>query len=159
MLKADGGEPTAGAIYTIGHSNLAIPDFYTLLKSHGIATVADVRRFPQSRRHPQYAKDALRASLLEAGIVYLWLGEALGGFRSGGYESYVTDDSFRQGISELEAIARRTPAAIMCAERDPADCHRRFIADALVRRGWRVLHIVPGGLFPHTVCEELFPLE
>jgi len=159
MLKADGGEPTAGAIYTIGHSNLAIPDFCTLLKSQDVDTVADVRRFPQSRRHPQYAKDALRASLLEAGIVYLWLGEALGGFRSGGYEGYVTGDAFRQAVSDLESIAQRSPTAIMCAERDPADCHRRFIADALVRRGWHVLHIVPGGLFPHTVSEELFPLE
>ncbi|MBN1423169.1 DUF488 domain-containing protein, partial [Candidatus Fermentibacteria bacterium] len=130
-----------GKVYTIGHSTLALQDLCAILRDHGISVVADVRRFPASRRNPQYARETLSSVLGDAGIGYVWLGDDLGGFRADGYETYMTTDGFGRGISALETIAGESPTAVLCAERDPAACHRRFIADELTRRGWEVIHI------------------
>jgi uncharacterized protein (DUF488 family) len=150
----------AGEIFTVGHSTHPIERFFRLLSANGVDVVADVRRFPGSRRNPQFGAAALAASLHEAGIGYETLGEELGGRRRArsdsphdawrveafrAYADHTTTDEFRRGLARLEALAAERRTAIMCAEADWRRCHRRLIADALLARGWRVVHIAADG--------------
>lgn len=148
-------------IFGVGHSNLSAVDLVSLLREHGIALVADVRRFPVSKRHPQHARPALEASLREAGIDYAFLGSELGGrlepelsiersenraLREPALRAYadaLASEAFAAGFARLDALARARPVAFLCAERNWRDCHRRILADALVARGWRVSHLAP----------------
>lgn len=141
-------------IYTIGHGALTLEEFLRRLQVHGLKTLADVRRFPTSKRHPQFTRANLAAALNEKGIVYDWLGETLGGYSTGGYEAYANTGTFRQGCDELMNLAQAQPLAFMCAELDYRGCHRRFIAAYLQKRGAEVLHIDKmGGLIAHTDAE------
>ncbi len=119
-----------------------MPEFLALLRAHEIRALVDVRRHPVSGRYPHFSRDALARSLRRAGIRYLHLGEELGGFRPGGFETYMASAAFAAGLRTLEFAAGRAPTAIMCAERLPSQCHRRFIGAALNRRGWTVLHLL-----------------
>jgi uncharacterized protein (DUF488 family) len=145
--------------FTIGHSTHALDAFCGLLERHGVRRVADVRRFPGSRRHPQFGADALAAGLAARGIGYAHLA-ALGGRRSvapgsrnggwenaafRGYADHMATASFAAGLAELEALAAAEPTAVMCAEALWWQCHRRLVADALLARGWAVDHIGPDG--------------
>jgi uncharacterized protein (DUF488 family) len=149
-----------GEILTIGHSTHEIGRFIRLLSANRVELVADVRRFPGSRRNPQFGAEALAPSLAAAGIGYEQLGAELGGRRRArrdspndawrveafrAYADHTTTDEFRRGLARLEALAAERRTAIMCAEADWRRCHRRLIADALVARGWRVLHIAADG--------------
>ncbi len=138
MPEGQGQQPT---VFTIGHGTRTSEEFAALLEQYGIEVVVDVRRFPRSQRNPQFNRDTLRQMLRERGIGYVWLGELLGGYRSGGYEAWMDSEQFRRGLELLEKLARRRRCAVMCAERLFFRCHRRFIADSLVARGWRVVHI------------------
>jgi len=145
-------------IYTIGHSTRAIEDFAAMLQAAGIAAVADVRRFPRSRRHPHFNGDALQRSLAEAGIFYRHF-EALGGRRGPAsakpsvntlwreepfrnYADYAETEEFRAALESLASLAAERPVAIMCAEAVWWRCHRRIIADHLIARGDEVVHIL-----------------
>jgi uncharacterized protein (DUF488 family) len=147
-------------VYSIGHSTHAADAFAELLRRHEVEVVADVRRFPGSRRNPQFNPEALADSLGAAGIRLEPLGESLGGRRqaragspNGGwrvegfraYADHMASEEFAAGLAALESLAADATAALMCAEADWHRCHRRLIADALVVRDWRVLHIGPGG--------------
>ena len=143
-------------IFTIGHSTHEIAEFIRWLAAHQIEALADVRRFPGSRRLPQFGKDALKSSLEEAGIAYHWF-EALGGRRSEknlsdqnsawevkafhAYADYTLTPEFQQALTELEGLAKKQRTAFMCAEARWTSCHRRLISDALTARSWSVLHI------------------
>jgi uncharacterized protein (DUF488 family) len=98
-----------------------------------------VRAYPASRRHPQFSKDSLSASLGEAGIAYHWEGKALGGMRPA-YAEHMQTEQFRSGAAALTTMPGRV--CIMCAESDPESCHRSFIADWLVANGQRVVHLL-----------------
>ncbi|MDN5849415.1 MAG: DUF488 domain-containing protein [Nitrococcus sp.] len=143
-------------IWTIGHSNYAFDTFLDLLRRHQLEAVVDVRRFPGSRRQPQYSREQLRNSLAEHGLKYHWL-PALGGRRRPlpnspnsawrnasfrGYADYMASDAFSEGLEELlgRAIAART--TLMCAEAVWWRCHRALIADALRVRGVDVFHML-----------------
>jgi uncharacterized protein (DUF488 family) len=139
-------------MFTLGHSDRSREEFLDCLASFGVVTVADVRSWPVSRRHPQFSRDELEPALAAVGVRYRYLGRELGGYRSGGYEDHVGTSLFREGLSRLAAMAKDGPLAIVCAERDPADCHRRFISEALAERGYRIRHIVAPG-------RELLPGE
>jgi len=146
---------------TIGHSTHPIDRFLDLLDGAGAEAVADVRRFPGSRRHPQFGADALRASLAAVGIAYEPFGEELGGRRRSerrsaspspwrnasfaAYAEHTETQEFARGLARLEDLARERRTAVMCAEAQWWRCHRRLIADALVARGWRVLHLGSSG--------------
>lgn len=142
-------------IFSIGHSNHPIGRFLALLAQHGIGRVADIRSMPASRHYPQFGKSRLAASLAEAGIGYDFLGKALGGrprdpacYEGGtlSYERVAAAPWFREGLDRLEALARRAPVAMMCAERDPAACHRGFlVTPPLLARGLTVRHILADG--------------
>jgi uncharacterized protein (DUF488 family) len=145
--------------FTIGHSTHAIDAFVALLRGAGVHAVADVRRFPGSRRNPQFGRDALAAELRAAGIEYAHL-ETLGGRRrpqprspNGGWEQaafqgyadHMAGGEFAAGMVALETLAASPPTAVMCAEALWWQCHRRLVADALVVRGWAVEHVGPDG--------------
>ena len=131
----------ADLIYTLGSSTRTKEEFLRLLQHFGIRKVADVRRFPTSR-FQHFQQENLREVLWEVGVDYVHLGKELGGYRSGGYQSHLASSSFREGLERLEREARTKPTAILCAERFPWKCHRRFIGVELARRGWRVVHII-----------------
>lgn len=129
-------------IYTVGSSTRTALELLEMLAAFGVRTVADVRRFPASSRYRHFTREVLAASLRERGTTYAWLGEDLGGYRSGGYAAYCQTGGFARGLSRLESLAASSPTAILCAERLPWRCHRRFLASALRLRGWEVVHIV-----------------
>ncbi len=145
----------ARTVYTIGHSNHGAGAFIALLRGAGVTAVADVRSVPYSRRHPQFGKAALSASLRAAGIAYVFLGDRLGArpndrgcYRAGraDYRLIAASAAFRDGLRRVEEGAERYRIALMCAEREPLDCHRTvLVARHLQRRGIRVVHILADG--------------
>ncbi len=137
-------EPTK-VIYTLGTSNRELEEFVDLLRAYGIEQVLDVRSFPVSRRYPHFSRENLEKALPTKGISYIWLGKRLGGYRRGGYEAYMESEDFQKGLSELAALAERKPSAIICAERFPWRCHRRFISLKLEELGFEVRHILDKG--------------
>lgn len=112
-----------------------------LLVSHGIKRAVDVRRFPKSR-FPHFCKEELERSLRKQGIEYIWLGEQLGGYRKGGYEAWMQDRAFEEGLRLLMDLASSVLTAFFCAERQPWRCHRRFIAKRLKEEGWEVIELM-----------------
>ena len=159
MTETEPG-PDSGQIFTAGHSTHASHGFLRLLGAHAVACVADVRRYPASRRQPQFNAEALAEALGEAGIAYVGLGAELGGrrrvrpgsanegWRVDGFRAYadhMDTQGFAAGLARLEKLATESVTAVMCAEGDWRRCHRQLIADALVVGGWRVRHILPAG--------------
>jgi uncharacterized protein (DUF488 family) len=129
-------------IFTLGHSNRLLEEFMKLLEIERIDILVDVRRFPHSRRHPQFNRENLRETLLTNDMDYQWMGESLGGFRDGGYEEYMKSDAFKQGIDEIIELASDNVIALMCAEKDWTRCHREHISNHLAERGHEVIHIL-----------------
>jgi uncharacterized protein (DUF488 family) len=159
-------------VWTVGHSTLGIDEFTASLAANRIEVLADVRRFPGSKRHPQFGAEALRAALRTAGIRYEPFPE-LGGRRdprpdSGnlawrnasfrGYADYMETTEFEAAIERLLGIAGGERVAVMCAEAVWWRCHRGLIADFLKARGHDVLHIGTGGgtaVHPYTSAAEI----
>lgn len=153
-------------VFSIGHGNRGIAEFLALLGASGIDCLIDVRAYPSSKRYPQFTRIALEPALRAASIRYLWEGAALGGMRSPaagsphaalsdpalrGYADHMSSAAFQGGLGRLCAVAALRKTVFMCAEREPAHCHRSFIADALQIHGMRVLHIQNAGdIRPHT---------
>jgi len=131
-------------IYTLGTSRRSEEDFIEILLFYDIKTVIDVRRFPKSKLQT-YTKEYLQTLLSREGIAYFFLGMELGGFRKGGYEAYTNTEDFKKGIDKLEGIAAEDQAVIICAERFPWKCHRRWIARELHGKGRLVEHIIDKG--------------
>ncbi len=143
-------------IFTIGHSTHSIETFIDMLSRHGITAIGDVRSSPYSRYNPQYNKEALHRSLAEQGIKYVFLGQELGArsddlscYVNGRvqYEALAKTDSFQHGIERIcKGVGKGFTMALMCAEKDPLDCHRTIlVARVLVRKGFNVLHILEDG--------------
>ena len=132
-------------IWSVGHSTRTLEELLDLLKHYKIKIVVDVRRFPTSKKYPWFRRENLEKALKKEGLEYIWLGDRLGGYRKGGYENYMKSAEFMEGVSHLEKIASRDRTVFLCAEKLPFRCHRRFISDELVRRGWRVNHIIEKG--------------
>jgi len=143
-------------VHTLGHSTLPLADFLALLERHGIVALADVRRFPASRRHPHFAREPLAGALERAGIAYRWFPD-LGGRRRGrpgsphvgwrnasfrAYADHMDTAAFDQAVAALLAFAGAQPTAVLCAEAVPWRCHRQLIADALAARGVEVRHVL-----------------
>ena len=154
-------------IHTIGHGNRSLEEFIGLLREAGILNLVDVRAYPASRRHPHFSQEPLGQSLAEAGVRYVWEGQALGGRRRPGrdsphlalrnpafraYADHMATVEFRQALDRLVEIASGRSTAIMCAERLPWQCHRYLVSDSIVARGLPVRHIVsPGKTLEHTL--------
>jgi uncharacterized protein (DUF488 family) len=150
-------DPASGAfdVFTIGHSNHPIDRFVALLKDAGATAVADVRSQPSSRRCPWFSANRLRERLETEGIAYAPMGDALGGrprdpalLRDGiaDYEAMAATPEFHAGIDRVVEGARRLRVCLMCAEREPLDCHRcLLVAPALAARGLRIGHVLADG--------------
>jgi uncharacterized protein (DUF488 family) len=142
-------------IYTIGHSNHPIEPFIGLLHRHEIGALADVRSTPFSRFNPQFNRERLAAELRAAGIHYVFLGAELGArskdpeCHEGGRVSYAKlarTEPFRRGLERVLSGMREHRIALMCAEREPLECHRTIlIARELERAGVPVTHILADG--------------
>ncbi len=149
-------------IYTIGHSNVPAEQIVERLRSHAIREVVDVRTLPYSQYTPWFNRDVFERTLQEAGIVYRFGGEYLGGrpdnpkyyrretlpsgktnyLKEVDYDAYAKDAKFQKGIARLLDVAEKHPTAIMCSEEDPERCHRHhLIAQTLLRMGMVVRHI------------------
>ena len=133
---------TERTIYTLGTSTRSLEDFFAILKVFGIKGIADVRRFPRSRKFPHFNRERIEQESRERNLSYHWLGDLLGGFRKGGYESYKKEPSYLEGLQKVEALAEQYPFVLVCAERFPWKCHRLQISRSLVERGWDVIHII-----------------
>jgi uncharacterized protein (DUF488 family) len=157
-------------LFTVGHSSHAVDAFAALLRGARITQVADVRRWPRSRRHPHFDDDALAVELAAHGIAYAHLAE-LGGHRDpvpgspndgwdvpafNGYADHLASDECARGITRLMALAAARPTAVMCAEGDWRRCHRRLLADVLVLRGAAtVRHVTPDGTLEQHAITDL----
>jgi uncharacterized protein (DUF488 family) len=156
---------TALDLFSIGHSNIAAERFVTLLRDTGVTAVADVRSTPFSRRFPWFSGKSLAATLAQHGIGYLDYGQALGGrprtaalYRDGvaDYEAMTQQPDFCAGLDRLRAEAARSRVGLMCAEREPLDCHRcLLVSRALAAQGLSIGHILHDGTIePHPVTEQ-----
>ncbi|MEW6331897.1 MAG: DUF488 domain-containing protein [Pseudomonadota bacterium] len=156
-------------LYTVGHGTRRIEELIALLQEAGVDTLVDVRAQPRSRHNPQFNDDALRLACENAGIVYHWAGKQLGGMRDPrpdsphlaldeglrGFADHMDTDAFQKGAAQLQNLAGRGTCAMMCAERDPARCHRSLIADYLTLQGLRVMHLIaPGETREHMLSPE-----
>lgn len=139
-------------VFTVGHSNHTVEHFLGLLQSHAIQVVVDTRSQPYSKYAVQFDHDALKAALQASGIQYVYLGRELGGrpagdefYDEGGhvlYDRVASTSSFQEGLSRLERGIREHTVALVCAEENPAECHRRLlIGRVLSDHGIRVEHI------------------
>ncbi|MDQ3618283.1 MAG: DUF488 domain-containing protein [Pseudomonadota bacterium] len=152
-------------LWTIGHSTRFWDTFVAMLEEGGIATLVDVRRYAGSRRHPQFAGEAMAARLPASGIAYVPL-PALGGRRTArkdspntawrnasfrGYADYMEHAAYRASRNQMAALAEAAPTAVMCAEALWWQCHRGLIADDFKVAGWEVIHLMaPGRNEPHA---------
>jgi len=142
-------------IHTLGTGSRSAEEFLGLLRVHDLEMVTDIRSFPASR-FPHFRQEVLRQSLGEAGIGYVYLGKELGGRRPGGFEAYTQTSAYLQGVEGLERLATRCRCVILCAERLPERCHRRFITRSLEERGWKVMHLIDKNrILENAVCENL----
>ncbi len=151
--------PLDKTIWTIGHSNLPLEEFFALLSAFSIQEVADIRRLPGSRKYPWYNQVELSLSLQRHGVGYVHL-PGLGGRRTPrpdskntawrnksfvGYADYMETKEFRQAIGQLEEMASGERLAYMCAEAVWWRCHRALVSDYLKVQGWKVVHILGKG--------------
>jgi uncharacterized protein (DUF488 family) len=152
-------------ILTIGHSNHPIERFLALLKQHGVETLADVRSVPFSRFNPQFNRKPLEAALAAEGIHYLFLGEELGARSTDptcydgdrvNYAKLAATASFRRGIERVSSESQSRRVALMCAEREPLDCHRTILVTRELERAHvPVAHILADGMLePHERTRE-----
>ena len=157
--------PDSFDLFTIGHSNLAADRFVDLLKGTGVTAIADVRSVPFSRWCPWFSRQALAERLARDGIAYLPLGDALGGrprdphlYRDGvaDYEAMAMTPEFRAGLAQVHEAMARQRVCLMCAEREPLECHRcLLVARALAEQGVTSGHILSdGAIEPHAATEQ-----
>ncbi|AMV37900.1 DUF488 family protein [Planctomyces sp. SH-PL62] len=156
-------------LFTIGHSTHPLDEFLRLLAEHNIQALADIRRFPGSRKYPHFNRENLASTMPQAGVEYRWI-ESLGGRRKqpGGsttnlglrnqsfrnYADYMATPDFHEAIESLLELARQKRTAFMCSEGVYWRCHRRLVSDYLGVRGIEIRHIMPSGtLRPHILTE------
>ena len=142
-------------LFTIGHSTHPAERIVELLRQHEITALCDVRSRPYSRWNPQFNREAFKQTLADHGIAYVFLGKELGGrpddpacYEDGRvqYGLVARTAFFAEGMRRLEEGAGKYRVALLCAEKDPADCHRALLVGREAReRGWTVNHILADG--------------
>jgi uncharacterized protein (DUF488 family) len=162
-------------LLTVGHGTLTAPEFSDLVRGAGVELVVDIRRFPGSRRHPQFGRGVMAAWLPARGVEYRWL-PALGGRRSPSsastntglrnpqfraYADHMSSGEFAAGIAELLRLQAGRVAAVMCSEAVWWRCHRRLLADHLVLiEDLFVEHLFHDGrLVAHPLTLEARPVD
>lgn len=157
-------DPRAVTVFTIGHSNLSVEEFLSRLQRHSIQAVADVRSSPYSQRNPQFNRELLEESLSRRGIRYVFLGEELGARRHerdcfvngrAEYPLIARTPAFQRGLQRVAAGASKLRIVLMCAEREPLECHRCIlVAPRLQTLGLAVQHILGDGAIENHVETE-----
>ena len=143
-------------VFTIGHSNHSLDTFLSLLGTHGVDLVADVRSTPYSRWVPHFNKNSVGAALTKAEIACEYMGEELGGrpadpacYDENGqviYDRLAETDPFQDALGLVIHAADERRVALMCVEKDPLECHRTLlVARALAEKGVSVEHILSDG--------------
>ncbi len=156
-------ESVQDTVFTIGHSTHPQANFIELLQRHGITALCDVRSKPYSRTNPQFNREELKRSLRECGIRYVFLGKELGArsddpacYEHGKvqYDRLASTDLFRHGIERVQEGMKGYRLALMCAEKEPLECHRTIlVARHLAALGINVEHIhADGRLESHTAA-------
>jgi uncharacterized protein (DUF488 family) len=154
MTPAQATTPT---VFTIGHSNLELEQFLSMLAAHGVQVVCDVRSRPASFRFPQFNQEPFEVGLRDAACKYEFLGESLGGrptdprvYQANGVVDYSLRRKARDfvaGVDRIVELSRQQNVALMCAEEDPLHCHRfLMICPELLERGVTPVHIRRGGV-------------
>ncbi len=155
-------------LFSIGHSNIPAARFAAMLQDAAVTVVADVRSMPNSRWFPWFSQKPLAAQLNSIGIAYTAMGDTLGGrprdenlYRDGvaDYEAMAKQPEFEAGLDRLQETVARSRVCLMCAEREPLDCHRcLLVARRLAERGLAVGHILHDGTVePHAATEQRLP--
>ncbi len=149
----------APPLFTIGHSNHPIERFIDLLTRHGVTALADVRSVPRSRFNPQFNRERLDAALRAANIAYVFLGDALGGKPDApserDYKAMAAAPTFQAGLDRVRDGATRHRVALMCAEKEPLDCHRFVLVSRHLRHDLAIQHILADGtLEPQDATED-----
>ncbi|NOZ11773.1 MAG: DUF488 domain-containing protein [Gammaproteobacteria bacterium] len=154
------------AVYTLGYSNRSLEEFLEILQAKDIKTLVDVRAYPQSSRYPHFAGTALRGAMEAASIDYHFAGRHLGAMRKPrtdsihfaltqegqrGYADHMESDAFKTAARQLTGLAQSAPTTILCAEREPGQCHRSLLADYLSLQGVTIIHI----LDIDTTCDHI----
>lgn len=143
-------------VWTVGHSSRSLEAFLEILAAHDVEAIADVRRFPGSRRYPWFAGEAMAAELPRHEVEYEWIpqlggrrrvqpGSPNGGWRNAsfqGYADHLSSEEFADGLARALALAARRRTALMCAEALWWQCHRALICDVLKFRGYEVVHLL-----------------
>jgi len=142
-------------VFTIGHSTHPIDQFIGLLEQHGITALCDVRSSPYSQFNPQFNQEELKASLREHGVKYVYLGKELGArsndsscYRNGKvqFDILAQTNLFKSGLERIRKGSEEYSAALMCAEKDPIECHRTILVSReLEKEGFAVIHILGDG--------------
>ncbi|MEO2062314.1 MAG: DUF488 domain-containing protein [Christiangramia sp.] len=150
---------TENILFTIGHSSRSSEEFVAMLQSFSIEQLADIRRFPGSRKFPQFNKENLEILLPEKAIKYTHF-EALGGRREAapnstntswrndffrGYTDYMETDIFKEEVDKLSQLATNKRVVLMCSEALWWRCHRSMISDYFKVKAWKVMHIMGEG--------------
>ena len=145
----------ADVVYTIGHSTHPRERFIALLQRHDITAIADVRSKPYSRMNPQFNREEVKIALHAQGIAYVFLGKELGArsddpscYHEGKvqYGRLARTELFQQGLDRVREGAQKYRIALMCAEKEPLDCHRTIlVARYIVAQGMEVRHILGDG--------------
>jgi len=155
-------------IYSIGHSNLSLEDFITLLKERDIELLVDIRRYPNSVVYSTFERENLEEVLHKEEIDYIWKGDIFGGFRDEtlkdespnkgwdvtGFRTYADhalSDEFQDELDELIDTSESKNVAIMCAESIYWKCYRRILCDWLVAKGKTVIHLRKGQTKKHEI--------
>lgn len=146
-------------LYTCGHSNREPARLLEMLRWQGIDRLIDIRRYPVSRRHPDFTREIFQRWLEAAGIRYQWEGGVLGGRRKArpdsphsaladdlrGFADHMESPGFTCLAGNLVRMAASERVALMCSERLPEHCHRNLVADYLLARGCRIVHLIDEG--------------
>lgn len=154
-------------IFTVGHSTRSHDELVSILESASVRTLADIRRFPGSRRHPQFSREALETSLPAVGVDYIHVPELGGrrtplpdtehlGLRNASFRAYADHMATAEFLHGIDRLFGTTPSVcVMCAEAVPWRCHRNLLADWLVLHGHEVVHLLAeGSERPHTPLRE-----
>jgi len=149
----------AQTIFTVGHNSLSFMQFITLIQANNITHIVDIRSIPYSKYAPWSDKSRLSELLRPFKIKYTYLGHKLGGKKSNVQipkgRSITPQDIYNQGIQVLLQLSMHDKLTLLCAEGDPANCHRQhIIAQTLLNSGAKVLHILKDGTTIDAWIEE-----
>lgn len=139
-------------IYTIGYQGRTFEEFLDMLLEKNVVHLVDVRSSPRSRRE-EFRKEELKKRLFRKSILYIHMPE-LGGLIEGDYREHMDNQGWKGSFRELEGLAKDGATAIMCLEKDPMRCHRRFIAEKLEENGWEVIHLGKGASWKEKSLDD-----